>query len=272
MRGCLRVSSYIVGLSLAAALGAACSPHRLVVVDPDPLPPGLLADLVGYWRLDEAAASTVAQDWPERRNDGTLVGLDPATSWIAAGRAAGALSVQARGFVNVEWSPSIESITDQVTLAAWVYLEGVIGDWGTTISRQIGTSLEQHYHLTIDPDDHVATFITTDGGLWYLESVSVVARQTWVHLACTYDGAAVRLYIDGEQVAQMPAFGMFRTDTTPVILGGNGNNASDRTELFPGRLDEIMLYRRGLSADEIGQIYGGALFLSAGAADAAARN
>ena len=35
------------------------------------------------------------------------------------------------------------------------------------------------------------------------------------------------------------------------------------TELFPGRLDEVMLYHRALSAAEIGRLYAGALFTAA---------
>jgi hypothetical protein len=44
--------------------------------------------------------------------------------------------------------------------------------------------------------------------------------------------------------------GGFSTDTTPVILGGNGN-AAEITERFPGSIDEIALYNRALSPQEI---------------------
>ena len=55
--------------------------------------------------------------------------------------------------------------------------------------------------------------------------------------------------------------GRFIADTTPFIIGGNGNGVPGApTELFPGRVDEIMLYRRALGADEIAQLHEGALF------------
>lgn len=54
----------------------------------------------------------------------------------------------------------------------------------------------------------------------------------------------------------------------PVILGGNDASGVP-TELFPGRIDEVMLYARALSAAEIGQLAAGALF-PGGATDAAA--
>ncbi len=68
--------------------------------------------------------------------------------------------------------------------------------------------------------------------------------------------------------------GRFVSDTTPFILGGNGNGAGDTnvTERFPGRIDEIMLYRRALSAAEVMQLHDGVLFASAGGRDAGARD
>jgi len=50
---------------------------------------------------------------------------------------------------------------------------------------------------------------------------------------------------------------------TPLILGGNGNGMGDAnvTERFPGKIDEIMLYRRALSATDIAQLHAGALLV-----------
>lgn len=263
------------------ALGAACSPRTLVVVDPDPCadggavgctPIGLLDDLVGAWHLDEASGSTVAQDWAARGNDGTLVDLDPATAWVT-GRAGGALAVEAAGFVRVEPSASIDSITNQVTIAGWVYLEGTVTDYATAASREVGNTIDQHYHISINSLETPTLFIMTDVATVRLTTPTPVARMTWAHIAGTYDGSRAQLYVDGQEVMSQALTGRFIPDTTPFILGGNGNGVPGApSELFPGRIDEIMLYRRALSADEIDQLHDGALFPSAVGPDAAARN
>ena len=65
------------------------------------------------------------------------------------------------------------------------------------------------------------------------------------------------------QVQSGSITGSFAPDTTPLVLGGNGNDATGvPTELFPGKLDEIMLYRRALAADEISRLFAGALLSS----------
>jgi len=271
----LRTSDRIA-TALALALAAGCSPRVLVIVGTDPcadggavgcLPPLPLDGLVGYWKLDEAAGSTVAQDWSGSGNNGTLVDLDPATAWVPA-RAAGGLAVNAAGFVNVEPSKSIDSITDAVTISGWVYLEGTVMDYAAAASREIGDTIDQHYHISINTQDQPTLFVQTEVGTVRLArplpappALPRPTRMTWVHIAGTYDGSIVRLYVDGEAIMSQPMTGHFMPDTTPFLLGANGNGlVGGPSERFPGRIDEIMLYRRALSADEIAQLHDGALF------------
>ena len=267
-----------------AALAGGCSESVLVVVDPDPCAdggvvgcaqPGLLDDLIGYWRLDDGADSATVRDWSGRGNNGTLVDLDPGTAWVP-GRAAGGLAVEAAGFVNVVRSASIDSITQQVTVAAWMYLEGTIVEFGTAVSREIGNTVEQHYHISLSAQDRPNVFVQTELGqvVRLTTTGDPVARLTWVHVAATYDGAFVRLYVDGQEIANHALTGRFAADTTPFIIGGNGNGVPGApTELFPGRADEIMLYRRALAAEEISLLHAGALFAaSTTPADSGARD
>lgn len=225
-------------------------------------PAGLLDDLVGYWRLDDGAGSAVALDSSGRGNQGALRNLDTGTAWVA-GRSQEALDIAHTGWVQVAPSPSIDSISDQVTLCAWANLEGSITAsdiFGTVLSRQIGTSIDQHYHLSISMDRRPTLFITTGTG-YVSPQASAAQTRTWIHLAGTYDGTMVRLYVDGAEVGSEALTGTFLSDTTPVILGGNGNDDSGiPTELFPGRMDELMLFARALSAAEIGQLAEGVLF------------
>ncbi len=267
-------------------MGGACSPQRLVVIDPAvsppsdasdahdvqvAIPPGLLDNVVGYWRLDDGMGSVTARDSSGRGNNGVLVGLSSATAWVP-GRSGTALAVAANGWVVVTPSASVDAITDQVTVAGWIYLDGMIMDFATMLSREIAGTIEQHYHLSLNMDRRPNLFITTANKTVILTAPDPVAPRTWVHIAGTYDGMNARLYVNGVPIAGMPITGSFAADTTPVILGGNGNDATDvPIELFPGRIDEVMLYRRALTDEEILRVYNGELFAgSSTSRDAAA--
>jgi hypothetical protein len=243
---------------IVAALAMACSPQT---IDAGHDLPGLADSLVGHWRLDDGVGSTSARDSSGRGNHGVLDRLDPDTAWVT-GRVQQALQIARTGWVQVPASASIDTITDRATLSAWVALDDAITApdiWGTALSRQIGTSIDQHYHLSLFMDRRPHLFFTTTTGYVLLSAPNPVRTGVWVHLAGTYDGAVARLYVDGVEVASQAITGTFAPDATPVLLGGNGNDGSGvATELLPGRIDELLLYARALRPAEIGQLATGA--------------
>jgi hypothetical protein len=68
-------------------------------------------------------------------------------------------------------------------------------------------------------------------------------RNTWSHLAGTFGGATLRLYVNGTLVASQPAAGPIATSASALRLGGN----SVWGEYFQGRIDEVRVYNRALS-------------------------
>jgi len=254
-----------LALAALAVAAAACSPHVLTVVDPcggdgevacsSTLPQDPLLDgLVGWWRFEDGVGSLVARDSSGHANNGNLVGVDGtmATTW-PPGRVGEAIELQGAGYVEVPRSDSTDSIVDQVSMAAWIYIEGAVPvDFGTAISKEIGNTLDQHYHLAIDTSDNPSLFITTSKSGAHPTASSPVPRFTWTLLVGTYDGANAKLYVDGNLVEMLSVTGPFATDTTPVEVGANGNGpANGVSERFPGQLDEVMLYKRALTAEEI---------------------
>lgn len=229
------------------------------------IPTGLLDNLVGYWRLDDGMGSAVAYDSSGRGNEGVLHAIDPNSAWVI-GRSSRALEMAHTGWVQVPPSPSIDAITDSITLSAWVNLESAIGTaerWATVLSRQTGKTNYQHYHIALYMSGLPSLFLITVSGYVVIHAADPVTLGVWTHMAGVYDGRTARLYVNGTEVASQALTGTFGADTTPIILGGNVNDASGiPTELVPGRIDEVMLYARALSASEISQIASGVLFQS----------
>ena len=205
--------------------------------------------------------STTARDWSGWSNDGTLEGLDPSTAWVAGGPEGSALSVQGAGFVNVPTSSSIDSVTNAVTVAAWTTSTARSA---TTRPPSRGSSGAVTDSITTCPStaQHAVLIITPMRGSnqTVLSSSVTVPQQTWTHIAGTYDGAEMRVYVNGAAAGSQPLTGSFASETNPVIVSGNGNgSARNVSERVPGRLADVMLYRRALSSDEIARLYAGAL-------------
>jgi hypothetical protein len=76
---------------------------------------------------------------------------------------------------------------------------------------------------------------------------STLPVNTWTHVAGTYDGATLRLCVNGVATASVPVSGAMPTSTGALRIGGN----SIWGEYFQGRLDEVRVYNRALSVAEI---------------------
>src|SRR5262249_50236266 len=76
---------------------------------------------------------------------------------------------------------------------------------------------------------------------------SQVALNTWTHLAATYDGSALRYYVNGTLTDSQNHTGQINTSTGALRIGGNSVWGED----FKGLIDEVRIYNRALSAAEI---------------------
>ena len=71
--------------------------------------------------------------------------------------------------------------------------------------------------------------------------------NTWTHLAPTYDGSVIALYVNGVQAGTLTASGAIVASTGPLKLGGNGIWG----EWFNGLIDEVRICNRALTGAEI---------------------
>ncbi len=220
-----------------------------------------IAHLVGYWKFDEPMGSPTAADSSGRGNHGLLEQLDPQTAWVL-GRRGGALEISGADHeagVRVMPSASIDGI-QRFTLAAWAYRTAGLSSYASVVSRQILDSTYEVYNLSFTTDV-VSIYLpasSTPGSWPYIaRSTRKSVIQQWMHLAATFDGNLVRLYLDGVEEAVMAYPRPLPATTTPLYLGNN-KNPSDG-EPMVGKIDDLLLFSEALSASEIAQLAAGVL-------------
>jgi hypothetical protein len=76
---------------------------------------------------------------------------------------------------------------------------------------------------------------------------SQLPLATWTHLAVTYDGSMLRLYVNGVQFGSRTVSGALLTSTGALRIGGNNIWG----EFFAGRIDDVRIYNRALTAAQI---------------------
>ena len=76
-----------------------------------------------------------------------------------------------------------------------------------------------------------------------VRAASALTANTWAHLAATYDGAALRIYVNGVQSAQLLTVGSIATSNGALKIGSNSIWPED----FQGLIDEVRIYSRALT-------------------------
>jgi hypothetical protein len=227
---------------------------------PDRAPPDNGSDegtisqgLVGLWRFDEGAGTT-ATDSSGNKNDGTLRGDD--LQWAAGRAGGGSLEIpnaQNHG-VLVPPSPSIDAIRS-FTMAAWLFRTDQRSGLANVLSRRSSGSSE-YYALAIAADGMARVYLNSQSsppGL-PLSSPVEIPLDSWTHLAATYDGKEVHLYVNGVAVASTETTTVINGKDTSLCLGCGQNSDTVVIEPATGRLDDVRLYSRALSAAEIAAI------------------
>ena len=82
-----------------------------------------------------------------------------------------------------------------------------------------------------------------------LAAAAAVPQDAWTHVAGTYDGSNMRIYIDGSESNSIGKTGSIATSTIALHLGDRTNQATNRR--WQGRLDDVRIYDRALSATEV---------------------
>jgi hypothetical protein len=196
---------------------------------------------VAHWALDEAAG-TIAHD-SKGRFDGTLHG-NP--TWMPdAGIVDGALAFDGvDDYVDCSSDPNLNNSTGHITLALWVRTN----DCGNGQYNPYVNTGDRSYNLQHHVSNHLEFCIYDDAWYWVRYPVTTSFNGEWHHMAGTYDGQKLALYVDAQLRATSSHVGSIASSTDAVNLGGTAD-LPDR--LYCGALDDVRIYNRALGQAEI---------------------
>jgi hypothetical protein len=236
----LAAGTYTATVTVTATTAGATGSPKTIAVTLTVSPPGS-PGLVGAWGFDEASGPSVI-DASGRSNTGTILGATRST----AGKFGGALSFNGvSDWVTIPDANSLDLSTG-MTMEAWVRPTAVGALWRTVMLKEQPTDLDYALYAA-NGNGRAASHVFTnrDTGL---NGTAATPLNAWTHLAATYDGATLRLFVNGVQVSTKALTGSIRATTGPLRIGGNGIWDD---EWFAGLIDEARVYNRALTAAEI---------------------
>jgi uncharacterized protein YjdB len=196
--------------------------------------------LVAAYSFNAGSGTTVA-DASGNGNTGTITGA----TWSAAGKYGNALSFNGtNNFVTVNESGSLD-LTGAMTLEAWVNPSALGSTWRCVLLKEQSGGLIYALYANTDtnrPSGHV--YISSE---FDTRGTAALATNTWTHLAVTYDGTTLRMFVNGVEASNKVVGGNIKTSTGALRIGGN----SVWGEYFSGLIDEVRVYNRALTAAQI---------------------
>jgi hypothetical protein len=213
--------------------------------------------MVGWWKAEGDALDSAGT------NDGTLSGVG-----FVAGEVGFAFTFNGGGSVNIPRAPQLD-VGNQVTVEFWMK-----ADPANTMTTYQGLVTSDFYGIEIANGDSQAQtmglnfFISTNSGAFFPETAdangggAAVSAGQWHHVAGTYDGTQLQLYVDG-QPSGKPY--LYSGPISPMLANSFVTIGSEDGRMnclacvsaryFKGLIDEATIYNRALSAAEIAAIY-----------------
>jgi len=197
--------------------------------------------LVAYYSFDDCSA----KDLSGNGNDGIIYGAK-----CVDGKFGKALRFDGvDDYVEVPDSPSLD-ITDEITIEVWVKGYGFAGDFRQIVGKSPDTVLRHlnfAYDLRVDKAGPLR-FSINNGDWQYV--LATIEEGKWYHVVGTYDGSEMRLYVNGELKDTKSVSGSIITNDAPVSIGRLPTD-----DYWNGIIDEVRIYNRALSEEEIRALY-----------------
>jgi hypothetical protein len=197
--------------------------------------------MVMFLPFDEGSGDKV-KDLSGNGNDGTI---NKAT-WVKAGKIGSALLFSGNGYVEVAHSKSL-SLTDAITIMAWTNLTAGGSGEQAVVSKGQWAVNDLPYEFTETPGGVIFWQMYNDAGRDGCQPSTPVPGE-WHHVAGTFDGKVFKGYVDGKLGKEWGYVGKMPENTASVTVG---MRSKSKDCFFNGMIDEVAIFNRALSEDEI---------------------
>ncbi len=202
----------------------------------------VIAELLGRWNLEGNY-----QDSSSYGLTAAVVGNPAFQSDKAVGEYS--LALDGNDYLNLG-STERFMLSESGSVCAWVKADSLTNPWASIVGK--GRSA---WRLCRNNSTAAASFhINTAGGELQANGTASVADGQWHHVAGTWSGQQLCLYVDGVLNASVSAAGTVNVNSDPVWIGGRSDSTS---RFWNGLIDDVQIYSHAISVEELAGVMTG---------------
>jgi hypothetical protein len=212
-----------------------------------------------WWRLDEPSGSTTMLD-AMGRHDGTYIGSGVtlgAPGVVTNGAPNTAVTLNGTdSYGDVPYSSALNS--PEFTIEGWALLTDLSAQ--RAVVSTYDTTAHKGLFWKANPDGTLESDVgLNDNFIYYFAPMGTIASGRWVHLVSTFSNSAGQInYLNGQQISG-PFNDFVRNSKFHFLIGAVGTNFQGIAR-WKGTLDEVAVYKRALTSDQIQNHYVQAIY------------
>ncbi|UCH66204.1 MAG: LamG domain-containing protein, partial [Ignavibacterium sp.] len=200
-------------------------------------------ELVGHWAMEDNGGATLIDSSSSKNNALIIEG----PSWVEGKRG---LALNLNGTIDyckVFNDPAL-NISENITVAAWIKPS----KYGTQrIIRKVDDTNESGYSLFLGLDSTISIRFNNSNS-YRVSSITKYpgTGDTWMHVAATYDGETIRIYVNGVEDNSLTEDFTIGITNNDLTIGAS----DDEDNYFGGSLDDLRIYNYALSSTDISNL------------------
>lgn len=218
------------------------------------------AGLIGHWNLNETSTNGPITDLSGQGNDGQALNFVSPSGPSSDAPDTNGANPGSFGFnggsdyIDIAESESLRLTEGRYSQAVWIKPTANDNNFRGVLGYQVGNSVGTRYPFIYINNDAIYAGFGTGGNTWKgVIADDVITINTWNHVAVSFDGETMELYVNGELVGSNADFGgSLPTQTVAQLNIGRINNE------FVGQIDEVRMYDRAISGSEVQNLIDGA--------------
>ncbi len=208
--------------------------------------------LVAWWKLDDGSSGTTPTTAADSSGNGNTGTLTNGPTWTTSGKINNALTLAAASsqYVSVPYASALEPTT-AFTVTAWVNPTST--SQMAIIASPDSDGWNNGWRLIVDGAPQLSGNIVTSNTSPRATAINTAnpPAGTWTHVALVYNGSTLTVYSNGVPGTPVSVTGTVTYGTSAFLPIGGASGVP----YFNGKIDDVRIYNRALSASEVTSLY-----------------